>query len=119
MKIIHIVEASATGTLAMLSLLASAQARQGDTVEVVYSRRDETPDNLEDHFDSGVKLIQIQMNSVADKIRSIGLIRKTLRSSSPDSVYMHSSFAGFLGRLAGLSLLPNTSFYTFPTVFLL
>ena len=114
MKIIHIVEASATGTLAMSALLASAQARQGDSVEVIYSRREETPDNLEDHFDSRVKLVQIQMCSVAEKIKSIGLIRKKLRSSDPDAVFMHSSFAGFLGRLAGLAILPNARFLYIP-----
>lgn len=114
MKISHIVEASATGTLAMTALLANAQARQGNSVEVIYSRREETPDSFEDHFDPSIKLIQIQMCSTGKKLRSIGLIRNELRTSTPDAVFMHSSFAGFLGRLAGLAILPNTQFLYIP-----
>ena len=114
MKITHIVEASATGTLAMATLLANSQAKQGSTVEVIFSRREETPDNLEDHFDSSIKLVQIQMCSVAEKLKSIFLIRKELSGTGPDAVFMHSSFAGFLGRLAGLAILPNCRFLYIP-----
>jgi glycosyltransferase involved in cell wall biosynthesis len=114
MKITHIIEASATGTLAMASLLANEQVRQGSSVEVIYSRREETPDNLEDHFDSSIKLNHIQMCSAVEKLKSIGLIRKELGSRAPNAVFMHSSFAGFLGRLAGLLILPNTRFLYIP-----
>lgn len=114
MKIIHIVEATATGTLAMLSLLANAQTSQGYNVKVIYSVRKETPVNLSDHFDPRINLIQIQMASLREKIKSIGLIREIYLYESPDAVIMHSSFAGFIGRLAGLKVLQNTSFLYIP-----
>lgn len=114
MKIIHIVEASATGTLSMLSLLANAQISQGHNIKVIYSVREETPSNFSDHFDPRINLVQIQMISLKEKIRSIKLIREIYLRESPDAVVMHSSFAGFLGRLAGLTVLPNTSFLYIP-----
>ena len=114
MKITHIVEASATGTLAMTTLLANAQVRQGVSVDVIYSRREETPVNIEGQFDPSIKLIQIQMCYAVEKFKSIGLIREELRRTAPDVVFMHSSFAGFLGRLAGLLILPNTRFFYIP-----
>lgn len=114
MYITHIIEATATGTLSMAALLANSQIKDGHDVEVIYSRRTETPDNLDDHFDAGIKLTKIQMISISEKFFSIFLIRKVLLKSNSDVVFMHSSFAGFFGRLAGLGILPNTRFLYIP-----
>lgn len=114
MKIIHLIEATATGTLSMASLLANAQAKVGNEVVVVYSSRPETPENLLYHFDNGVHLKKIQMYKPKEKLWCLAELRALMRTERPDVVFMHSSFAGFLGRLAALFILPDTRFFYLP-----
>ncbi len=102
--VVHIVEATATGTLSMVVLLANAQAKQGWSVNVIYSRREETPSNLSSLFSKTVSLINVQMASFKEKLTSLFTLRRTLKSLSPDAVFCHSSFGGFLGRVAALGL---------------
>jgi glycosyltransferase involved in cell wall biosynthesis len=110
MIVYHIVESTATGTLSMLRLAANAQVGIGHKVAVVYSIRPETPDNLRALFDPRVELINIQMLFLKDKFRSLGLIRKIISHSKPNVVFMHSSFGGFLGRIATIGL-PGKYYY--------
>lgn len=111
---VHIIEATATGTLSMAALLANAQASSGGRVEIIYSNRPETPIDFSNYFDARVKLTKIQMSSSKDKLRSLLSIRKALTASSPNQIFMHSSFAGFLGRIASIGILPGTSFFYIP-----
>jgi len=114
MKIIHIIEASATGTLSMASLLANAQVKAGHSVGVIFSRRPETPEDFASHFDSSVQLHHIQMHNMQEKLKSIPQLRILLKKAVPDVVFLHSSFSGFLGRLAALCILPKTRFFYLP-----
>ena len=112
--VVHIVEATATGTLSMVVLMANAQAEQGWSVTVVYSRRDETPDNLSSLFADAVLLVNVQMVSLKEKLVSLYLIRQTLKSLRVDAVFCHSSFGGFLGRIAALGLGGATRYFYLP-----
>lgn len=113
-RVVHIVEASATGTLSMASLLVRAQINNGHDVFVIFSRRSETPSDLSGYFDSSVNLLQIQMSSSLEKLNSLLQIRTALKKINPDIVYLHSSFAGFLGRLSSLFSLYGTRFFYIP-----
>lgn len=104
MKIIHFVEASATGTLSMLSLQANAQAEAGHDVHVCYSRRPETPQDISAHFSEGIVLNEITLSGVGSVLTGIFNIRGCLVATRPDVFIMHSSYAGFLGRLAAFTL---------------
>lgn len=114
MKITHIVEASATGTLSMMALLANAQADAKHSVEVIYSNRSETPSDFEKLFHPEITLTNIQMNTTKDKFFCIPSLRKRLKHTSPKYIYLHSSFAGFLGRISSLFILPNTHVFYIP-----
>lgn len=114
MKLVHIVEASATGTLTMVVLLANAQNSIGHHVSVIYSVRPETPENIEDLFEEGVSLIRIGMLGGLERVSSLFRLRKTLQAIGPGVVFMHSSFAGFLGRLSCLFTLHRTLFLYIP-----
>lgn len=98
----------------MASLLANSQSNNGNSVFVIYSRRPETPIDLPSYFSPKVELINIQMHSGIEKISSIHKIRSALLEISPHTVFMHSSFAGFLGRISSLFSLKNTKFYYIP-----
>ncbi|KVG26493.1 glycosyltransferase [Burkholderia diffusa] len=113
MKIVHIVESSATGTLSMVCLIANRLAREGHDVHVVYSVRPDTPPGLAAMFDTRVSLRHVQMKG-AGLLRTVGRLRATLNEIGPDAVHLHSSFAGFLGRLSTLFALPKAAFFYSP-----
>lgn len=113
-NIVHIMEASATGTLAMASLLANGQADKGHNVTVIYSIREETPQNLDQFFNNSIKLIYIDMGSIRSKLLSLIKIRKTIANINPSVIFMHSSFAGFLGRVALLGAQNNSKLFYIP-----
>ncbi|AXF26072.1 glycosyl transferase [Burkholderia pyrrocinia] len=113
MKIVHIVESSATGTLSMVCLIANRLAREGHDVHVIYSVRPDTPPGLAVMFDARVSLRHVQMKG-AGLLRTVGRLRATLNKIGPDVVHLHSSFAGFLGRLSTLFALPKTAFFYSP-----
>ena len=114
MKIIHLIEASATGTLSMASMLANRQQEEGYKVEIIYSKRSETPENLNLYFNKQIKLSRIQMITFPEKVKSIFKIRNLLKKEMPVTLIMHSSFAGFIGRIAGLNILKKSKFIYIP-----
>lgn len=113
MKIAHIVESSATGTLSMVCLIANRLAREGHDVHVIYSVRPDTPSGLAAMFDERVSLRHVQMKG-AGLLRTARRLRATLNAIGPDAVHLHSSFAGFLGRVSTLFALPNAAFLYSP-----
>ena len=100
--IAHIIEATATGTLSIAQMAANAQA-QDNNVTVIFSRRSDTPKNIETLFSQKLSLVEenLQANNFPF---SVFALRKHLKTIKPDIVHCHSSFAGFLGRLATIGL---------------
>ncbi|MBC8747446.1 MULTISPECIES: glycosyltransferase [Paraburkholderia] len=113
MRIVHVVESTATGTLMVVSTLATRLVKEGHEVYVIYSRREETPKNLHSMFHPGVVLEHLQMKGPSLTSILSGL-RRQLAQLDPDVVHMHSSFAGFLGRVSTLFSLPSTAFLYSP-----
>lgn len=109
MHIIHIIEATATGTLSMVELLANQQAEEHE-VTVIYSLRPDTPAGLHDIFDTRINLHYINMSGL-HAVSALVKLHRFLRAQSHAIVHCHSSIAGFLGRCALLGL-PNQCFYS-------
>ena len=101
-KIFHIIESTATGVLSTMCGLANSQCNEGNDVFVVYSRRSDTPKNLSNYFNSKIKLINIQMLSFMDILSSFVKIFKLINKYKPNYIFLHSSYAGFIGRISGL-----------------
>ncbi|WP_243736973.1 glycosyltransferase [Cupriavidus sp. L7L] len=101
MKITHLIESTATGTLAMVCLAANHFAARGHKISVVYSQRPETPSNLAGLFHRDVALHALPMGP-KDLPVSLIEVRRKLKELNPDVLHMHSSFAGFVGRMATL-----------------
>ncbi|MFM0308388.1 glycosyltransferase [Paraburkholderia sp. RL17-383-BIF-A] len=113
MRIVHVVESTATGTLSVICMISNRLASEGHEVYVVFSRRDETPANLPSLFHPKVHLRHFQMKGRPVTSILFGL-RRELNSLRPDIVHLHSSFAGFLGRLSTISSLRSTRFFYSP-----
>ena len=109
MHIIHIIEATATGTLSMVELLANQQVVEHE-VTVIYSVRPDTPVGFSEIFDERVNLQFINMSGLY-AVSALVHLRKLLRSMPDAVVHCHSSVAGFLSRCA-LWRLPNRCFYS-------
>jgi glycosyltransferase involved in cell wall biosynthesis len=113
MRIVHILESTATGTLSMVCLIANGLAREGHKVDVIYSIRPDTPAALPGLFARNVRLHHVQMKDVS-LMRSVSALRSKLIGLNPDIVHLHSSFAGFLGRISTLLALRRTAFFYSP-----
>lgn len=113
MNIIHIVEATGGGVLSMLRLLINGQSSQGHQVSIIYSRRPDTPENIQSLFADEVSLIQVDMYTKLGKLRAPHRIATIVKRLNGDAVFLHSSFAGFLGRLA-LIFSPNLKIFYIP-----
>ncbi|KVD93274.1 glycosyl transferase [Burkholderia stagnalis] len=106
MKIVQVVESTATGTLSIVRLIANRFAEHGHEVHVIYSVRADTPAALGDLFDRRVALHHVQMSG-AHALTSIVTLRRMLVRLCPDVIHLHSSLAGFIGRIATIATLAD------------
>ncbi|MFL9918175.1 glycosyltransferase [Paraburkholderia fungorum] len=113
MRVVHVIESTATGTLAVVCTIANRLVMEGHEVHVIYSERTETPRNLSALFHPDVVLQKLQMKGPSLTSILLGL-RRRLVELNPDIVHLHSSFAGFLGRLSTLFGLTSTAFLYSP-----
>lgn len=101
-RILHIVEAFGGGVFTYLIALANATCEEFD-VTIAYTKRPQTPDDFEKMLDSKVKLIEMkQVKRKIDLVQDLKGAReiyKIYKSVAPDFVHLHSSKAGFLGRM--------------------
>lgn len=102
-KLLHIVEAFAGGVLYYFKDLTRNQVEEYD-VTILWGKRPLTPNNVEELFDSRVKMIQMKGFDGASKsvfnLKNYYDIRKYYNELKPDIVHLHSSAAGFISRLS-------------------
>ena len=113
-KILHIIESTATGTLSALQGLANSQCNEGNYVTIIYSKRPDTPKNLNEYFDPKIDLINIQMSTPISALNSLYKIYKQINLFQPNYVFLASSWAGFIGRLVGLFISKKVLFFYIP-----
>ena len=94
-RIVHVVEATATGTLSMVSLLANLQSQEGKKVAVIYSLREETPKDFISLFSPNIDMTKINMKGSLNILLSVFRLRNNIKNKDC-VVFLHSSFAGFI-----------------------
>lgn len=101
MRICHVIEAGATGALEMALFAADIQRRRGHRVLLVYSHRPGTPGDLGTRIHPEVQLAPMRMRPLAAHLPVWWFrYRRALHRFNPEVLHLHSSFAGFFGRLA-------------------
>ncbi|MFT4186205.1 MAG: glycosyltransferase [Micrococcaceae bacterium] len=115
MRILHVVESFAGGVYSAVKTLANEQAKHGVQVAVCYSVR---PDTLSEAKINS-ELIDVELFRFENKASSpkhmpgfAKFLRETIKNTKPEVVHIHSTFAGFVGRL---SLRRNSKYKVFYT----
>ncbi len=108
LRVVHIVESFAAGTLSFLKDLAhTISAYPNIETVIVYSNSRQEGNYDKDHkdFPNNVKFILLPMKreiSVLSDIKACIKLKKIIGETKPDILHLHSSKAGALGRLACL-----------------
>jgi len=110
-RIVHVTECLASGTLGFLAQATRELAGAGVRQVLLFSRRPDTPADVEAMFDPRVELIELPaLNSqIWRYVRALRTaLLAQLQEPEDTFVHLHSSKAGFLGRIAlmGLRKLP-------------
>jgi glycosyltransferase involved in cell wall biosynthesis len=107
-RVIHITECLAAGTLSFLEQATRELAASGVRQVLVYSRRPDTPEDLESRFDHRVWLVEVPGpgRGLGAYVRALRTVMTQELGPHPGQalVHLHSSKAGFAGRLALLGL---------------
>lgn len=103
MQIVHVTECLAGGVLTFL--LNLTQALDTEEHVIIFSRRDNTPDHVETLFGNNVKLVPWkyagrEIRPKQDFLALLELMKLLRQYPNADVVQLHSSKAGFLGRVA-------------------
>lgn len=100
-KVMHIVEAFGGGVFTFMVDLLNSLIEEYNVI-LVCSIRPQTPSNYADYLDKNIKIIELKNGGRSIGIKDFKLyfeIREIIKKENPDIVHLHSSKAGFLGRL--------------------
>ncbi len=101
-KVLHIVEAFGGGVFTYLVALANKTCEEFD-VTIAYTVRPQTPLNFMELLDPRIELIEMQQVkreiSLTQDLKGAMEIGKICSMIKPDFIHLHSSKAGFLGRM--------------------
>jgi glycosyltransferase involved in cell wall biosynthesis len=101
--VLHVTECLASGTLSFLEQATHELVRAGVPQTVMFSRRPDTPAEVEQRFDARVRLIELPSprNGVWPYYRRLRTqLREQVAQHRYTAVHLHSSKAGFMGRMA-------------------
>jgi glycosyltransferase involved in cell wall biosynthesis len=112
MKILHITETMASGVLKYLQEVVQIKQNEKDEHYIVYSKRTYTPNDVQKLFPESVNLINVDMKIKNGCMRTIRYLYQQINTIKPDVIHLHSSVAGFFGRLVTLFFPKIKVFYT-------
>lgn len=116
MRVLQVCESFGGGNFSSVSQICNGLAERGHEVHLGYSRRAETPADFAAHLHPAVVLHELKMTrsiSPLIDLRALLDLMALIRRLDPEVIHLHSSKAGFLGRLAAFLLgRTGTLFYS-------
>ena len=113
-KLLYIVEAFGGGVFTYIVDLCNNLKERYD-ITVAYANREETPDDIRKYINGDIQLIELKHAQrsihLKNDILFMAEIRRIVSSLRPDIVHLHSSKAGFAGRLV-INCKKTPVFYT-------
>jgi glycosyltransferase involved in cell wall biosynthesis len=108
MRILHVTEAAASGTLEVVRVLAAGLVAECHEVAIAYGRRPETPEGLEATLPDDVAAFALPWDrrTLRAQIAAGAELRRIVARFRPDLVHLHSSFAGVVGTIVLRSGIP-------------
>ena len=102
-EVVHVTDATAAGVLRVLVGYANGQVAQGQSVTVLWVRRDETPDDLVSQFDSRVALREVRGPTRLFALwRAAGFARDIAKEDPGTVIHAHSTRAGVAVRVRAM-----------------
>lgn len=120
MKILHITEAYGGGVFTSVNQLVAGQSEAGHEVHLAVNPRPETPANWASIVHPGVKVQKLALQreiSPSKDFKGVLQIRKLIQDIKPDAIHLHSSKAGFAGRVAAFTTGYSTRTFYSPRAF--
>jgi glycosyltransferase involved in cell wall biosynthesis len=115
LRVLHVVEAYGGGVLTAVNQLVNDLAREGHEVVLAHGLRPETPEHFSSLLAPSIRRIALPMvRRIAplSDLRALLALWRLMRRERPDVVHLHSSKAGFLGRLASRLVGHRNVFYS-------
>ena len=102
LRVLHVVEAFATGTLEVVTTISERLAERGHSMAIAYGVRPETPRDLRARVPERVELHPLPWTArtVRAHLGAAHALRRLVDGWQPDVVHLHSSFAGVVGALS-------------------
>ncbi|XOK60430.1 glycosyltransferase [Paenibacillus elgii] len=113
MRVLHITETMASGVLKYIQEVVSIKENKNLEHYIVYSKREHTPNNLHQLFPKSVYLIGVNIKIKGGFLDSLQTLYQQISNLKPDIIHLHSSIAGFFGRLITV-FFPKTKVYYTP-----
>ena len=100
-RLLYVVESFSTGVYAIVRDVACNLDPKKFEVLILHSLRSDSPKNYSQDFNSSnITLSYIPMGTSKNYLKAIRSIRNAIHEFQPDCIHLHSSKAGFLGRIA-------------------
>jgi len=100
-RVLFVVESFSTGVYAIVRDITCNLNPNTFEVLILHSLRDDSPQSFVDDFTyQHIHLQHIPMGSKKDYVPAIRKIKQVIREFNPQSIHLHSSKAGVLGRIA-------------------